>query len=109
MKELFTDPYSYQVVYIKETLYCKGCYCEYYEVLDFKDSRSKKYFTTGLGQGKKTICNLCEKPNVTKRIESHEGKHFCNKEHKFAQIIHDSNYNNLASLTNEEIDRKIRH
>src|SRR5260364_79817 len=109
IRGLFTDPYSCQVIYIEETLYCKGCYCEFMEALDFKDPRSRKYFTSGLGQGKKALCRLCEKPNITRRMESHEGVHFCNKEHKFAQIIHDLNYQNLGNLTNEEIDRKIRH
>src|SRR6185437_5566932 len=95
IKGLFTDPYILQVVYIEETLYCKGCYSEMHEALDFKDPRSK------------TICKLCEKPNITRKMESHDGMHFCNKEHKFAQIIF-NNMNPTLEPTNQQLDERIR-
>ncbi|CAG8649141.1 7604_t:CDS:1, partial [Paraglomus brasilianum] len=107
IKGLFTDPYTLQVIYIEETLYCKGCYSEMHEALDFKDPRSKKYFNE-LGQGRKTICRLCEKPNITRRMESHDGMHFCNKEHKFAQMIFNNTNPTLEGLTNQQLDEKIR-
>ncbi|RIB18340.1 hypothetical protein C2G38_2184875, partial [Gigaspora rosea] len=108
IKGLFMDPYSLQVIYIEETLYCKGCYSEMHEALDFKDPRSKKYFT-GLGQDRKTICRLCEKPNITRKMKSHDGMHFCNKEHKFAQKIFNNMNMAKERLTNQQLDNRIRN
>src|SRR6185437_9199204 len=39
-------------------------------------------------------------------MESHDGMHFCDKEHKFAQIIF--NNTNSERLTNQQLDSRIR-
>ncbi|CAG8668078.1 9775_t:CDS:2, partial [Racocetra persica] len=41
IKGLFINPYTFQVIYIEETLYCKGCYSEMHEALDFKNPKIK--------------------------------------------------------------------
>src|SRR6185437_5635662 len=44
-----------------------------------------------------------------RRIESHDRMHFCNKEHKFAQIIFNNMDPTIEGLTNQQLDDRIRH